>query len=227
VDDSDRKDAERIRALIVNAQLPPDAFRAALMSIRPSERDAWLDVVLGLEDFIAEDGPALPRGGVPYLPCSVDVLLRMIGHAEVQAGDVFVDVGSGAGRAVALVHLLTGASTIGLEIQPDLVLASRALATRVNIPRVSSIEGDAALLAGRIQSGTIFFLYCPFSGDRLEQVIDGVEVIARTRPIRVCSVDLPLPRRPWLELVSPPEGDLAVYRSTRRGQDGREMAEPT
>jgi hypothetical protein len=60
----------------------------------------------------------------------------------------------------------------------------------------------------------VFFLYCPFSGGRLEQLLDDLEPIARTRRIRVCTVDLPLPARAWLTLVSPPSLDIAVYRST-------------
>jgi hypothetical protein len=133
----------------------------------------------------------------------------------VQASDVFVDVGSGVGRAVALVHLLTGASAIGIEIQGALVLASRDLTTRLNLSRLSLVEGDAAVLTRLITIGSVFFLYCPFSGDRLERVLDDLETIAGTREIRVCCVDLPLPRRSWLTLASPPYADLAVYRSTR------------
>src|SRR4051812_44723319 len=105
-----RQSAERIRVLLANAELAPAAFRVALIGVSPNDRDAWLDCVLGLDDFSAEDGPELPPGGVAYLPCSVDALLRMIEHAQVQASDVFVDIGSGLGRASLLVHLLTGAS---------------------------------------------------------------------------------------------------------------------
>ncbi len=209
-----RESPEQIRLLLLNAQLTSAAFRAALRSVPPTERDAWLDVVLGLDDLVVNDGPELPRGCVPYLPCSVDALLRTVEHAMVGASDVFVDVGSGVGRAAVLVHLLTGASAIGLEIQSELVLASRDLAKRLRVSRFSPVRGDAALLTGSIVIGSIFFLYCPFSGDRLEKVLDDLEPIARTRQIRVCCVDLPLPRRPWLTLVSPPSGDLAVYRST-------------
>jgi hypothetical protein len=95
-----------------------------------------------------------------------------------------------------------------------MILASRELATRLSATRVSMVEGDAAHLTGLIMIGSVFFLYCPFSGDRLEKVLDDLEHIARTRQIRVCCLDLPLPPRPWLSLVSRPSEGLAIYRST-------------
>ena len=201
-------------------QLPPAEFRAALMRVPVTSRDAWLDLVFEL-DGIPDDGPELPRGCVPYLPCSVDVLCRLAEHAKVEPSDVVVDVGAGPGRAAAVLRLLTGASVIALEIQPALVEAARALAARLNVDRLSVIEGDATELTGRLQHGSVFFLYCPFSGERLERVLADLEVIARTREIRVCCVDLPLPAVPWLELASPAADDLAVYRSvTLRASPG-------
>ncbi len=213
LEEAHRESADWIRSLLVSARATPAVFRTALTEVPPTQRDAWLDSVLGL-DAIPDDGPDLPRGCAPYLPCPVDAILRMVEHAGVNASDVVVDVGSGVGRAAALVHLLTGASAIGLEIQPALVLASRDLAARLNVSRFSPIEGDAVRLTGFMTIGSVFFLYCPFSGDRLEKVLDGLEPVARTRQIRVCCVDLRLPPRPWLTLASEPSSDLAVYRST-------------
>jgi hypothetical protein len=209
---------ERASAVATRSQLrasgtAPENFRRALLEIDESRRDAWLDLVLGI-DGVAEDGPALPRGCVPYLPCPVNVLLRVIEQAEVQSHDVFVDVGSGLGRATASIHLLTGAGAIGLEIQPHLVQASRALAERLELRRCSVIEGDAARLTADSAVGSVFFLYCPFSGERLAKLLDGLELIAQTRAIRVCCLDLLLPPRPWLSLRPPLAADLAVYRST-------------
>ena len=169
-------------------------------------------MVFGLRE-LPDDGPDLPRGCVPYVPCSVDALLRMVERAGVSSSDVFVDIGAGLGRAAAFVHLLTGAGAIGIEIQAGLVRAARDLATRLGAPRVACIEGDAARLAGFVTIGSVFFLYCPFSGDRLTKVLAGLESIARTRVIRVCCVDLPLPSCPWPAPEPPRSGDLAIYRS--------------
>jgi SAM-dependent methyltransferase len=213
VEEAHRASAELMRSLIASREATPDGVRAAITRVPPSERDAWLDLVLEL-DPLPDDGPELPRGCVPYLPCSVDALLRIVEHARVQSSDVFVDIGSGLGRAAALVHLLTGAAAIGLEIQRGHVAASRALTTRLSLSRLSIVEGDAASLTGYIVIGSVFLLNCPFSGARLGRVLAELEPIARTRPIRVCCVDLPLPPCPWLTLASPPWGDLAVYQST-------------
>ncbi len=214
MDDSERESARRIRALLEQTPRDPALFRAALASLPSVARDACVDGALGFGE-LPEDGPALPSGCVPYLPCPVDALLRLVEHAPVRASDVFVDVGSGLGRAAALVHLLTGARAVGIEIQPPLVSAARAHATRLRLPDLSFVEGDAVERAAALAAGSVFLLYCPFSGDRLARLLDLLEPVARARPIRVCCVDLPLPARDWLTLAASPSPALAIYRSAR------------
>jgi SAM-dependent methyltransferase len=218
MEDALRANADALRSRVARAQVSPAAFRAALEGVPPDERDAWLDRVFDL-DALPDDGPDLPRGGVPYLPSSVDVLLRVVDHAAVRESDVFVDIGAGLGRAAALVHLVTGAAAVGVEIQPALARAARALSARLNLSRLSFVEGDAASRAEAWATGTVFFLYCPFSGDRLERVLADLEPVARARPIRVCCVDLPLPPRSWLTLASPPGGDLTISASAELGME--------
>jgi hypothetical protein len=89
----------------------PAVLRAELAAVPPQDRDAWLDLVLGLVE-IPDDSAALPRGCVPYLPSPVDKLTQIAEHANVQPTDVFVDVGSGVGRAVVAMHLVTGSAPI-------------------------------------------------------------------------------------------------------------------
>ena len=210
-----RRSAERARGSIERGLHDPSTFRAALVDVPVTERDGWLDLVFGL-DPLHDDGPALPPDGVPYLPSSVDVLLRMVDASDLRASDVFVDVGSGPGRAMAFVHLLTGARAIGLEIQPALVRTARDLTSRLDLAGVSIIEGDAATLAGRVTTGSVFFFYCPFSGARLAKVLDDLEPIARTRTLRLCCVNLPLPPRRWLTRKPSGGEDLVVYKTCAR-----------
>src|SRR5690606_37755343 len=150
---------------------------------------------------------------VPYLPCSVATVMNAIEQAQVTSSDVFVDVGSGAGRTAFLAHALTGAGCIGIEIQPALVKAAAGRAAWLNLDRTRFIEGDAVEWVRFMTTGTVFFLYCPFSGDRLERFLDALEEVARARPIRVCSVDLPAFDRPWLRLQPPASTELHVYES--------------
>lgn len=213
VDECHRESALRIRRLIQSAQSTPSLVYGALAGVRPSDRDAWVDIVLGL-DGIPDDGPDLPRGCTPYHPCSVDALLSVVEQVRASPSDVFVDIGSGLGRAAILFHLLTGADAIGLEVQSELVAAARRLTKRLDVRRVSVLHGDAAKLVGLIRVGTVFFLYCPFSGDRLDTVLAGLEPIARARMIRVCCVHLPPLPSKWLALTPQRRADLAIYQST-------------
>ena len=212
VDESYRASAERIRLRIEDERHDPADFLATLLRVPPADRDVWLDTVLGLRE-LHDDGPDLPRGCVPYFPCPVDALLRIVEQAPVRATDVFVDLGSGVGRAATFVHLLTGAAVVAIEIQSALVVAARALATRVLASGVSCVQGDAANLARSVDIGSVFFLYCPFSGERLSRVLADLEDLARTKTIRICCLDLPLPACPWLSMEGEPSGDLAIYRS--------------
>lgn len=203
---------EEIRARIEGADRDPAAFRAALAAVPREERDAWVDRVLGL-GAIDDDAPELPRDCVPYLPSSIDALARVVEHARVGEGDVFVDVGAGPGRACSLVHLLSGARCVGLEVQPALVRAGRALASRMGLSRVSFIETDASRDAAALREGTVFFLYCPFSGARLRAVLGAIELVARTRPVRVACLDMPPLDLSWLSREEPGWADLDLYRS--------------
>lgn len=207
-----RVDAASVRERICGGGADRRDFRRALESVPPAARDAWLDLVLGLRE-LPDDGPELPPDCVPYLPCSTDVLLRAVDEASICDADVFVDVGAGIGRAVACVKLLTGAATIGIEIQPRLVRAARELTERLRLSRAPFVVGDAVELTGFVPIATVFFLYCPFGGRRLEKWLDAIEPIARAKPIRICCVDLTLPPRPWLACTSI-GGELAIYRST-------------
>lgn len=212
VNETSSTDAAHMRSLLTSGRASPDVFRAALAAIQPRAWDAWIDRIFEI-DQLPEDVP-LPPGCVPYLPCSGETLLRVVEHADVQSADTFVDVGAGLGRAALIVHFASGASVIGLELQAALVRSARALFERFNARGASMVEGDAVENRDVLRRGSVFFLYCPFSGQRLEKLLGELASIARERPIRICCVDLPVLSAPWLKMVFEAK-DLAVYRASR------------
>ena len=186
-------------------------FRAALMDVPAVRRERHIDALFQLDEL--PDDLALPRGCVPYLPCSLDVLLEAIDVTSLTDEHVFVDVGAGIGRVAALVHLLSGARAIGVEIQSALARRARSLAARVAPSRIEIIEGDAT--NGALpDDGDVYFLYCPFDRNHTATFL---ERLAPRRGARIVCVDLVLPERPWLECC------IANHRlSVFRIMDGRE-----
>lgn len=171
----------------MSADLRGPALRRAIEGIPLVERDAWIDRVLGLGD-IPDDGPELPRGGVPYLPAGVDEILEAIDLACVGPHDRVIDVGAGVGRLAMLVHLLTGATVRGVEVQPALVayacqrieaLALRGVTMEARDAREAPLEADVLLL------------YAPFSGALLAEVLARVAALAPAP--RLVTIDLVLP----------------------------------
>ena len=204
--------ALRLRSELSGGRVTPATFSAALDAIAAQDRDAWLDLLWDLDEIPADE--ELPRGCVPYLPCAVESVLEAVQRAAVTRDDVFVDVGAGAGRAALLAHLKTGARCIGLEIQRGLVAAAQARAQRWTLTRIQFVAGDAADTIRLATTGTVFFLYCPFGGDRLRRFFDALEDLARTRPIRVCCVDMPPLEPPWLTRLPSTSPRVDVYQST-------------
>ncbi|MEZ4295153.1 MAG: hypothetical protein R3B70_09255 [Polyangiaceae bacterium] len=99
-----------------------------------------------------------------------------------------------------------------MEIQPELHHSYRALIARLHADALSVTEGDAATETANLATGTVLLLYCDFIGPRLADGLSALEPIAHSHPLRICTVDLPLPERPWLRRRAT-SGDLEVYRS--------------
>lgn len=200
-----------MRAGFEGRDVSPAAFRRQLEAIRARDRDAWLDHVLGLGP-VPDDGPALPRGGVPYLPSPVAALMEFAERTNLGPEDLVVDLGAGVGRALAALHLLSGARGCGVEIQPALVTAAQALAQRLHRTALEIMCGDAAELAGRWPEATGVLLYCPFGGERLGRVLERLRPLATRRLRWVATIDLPLPACAWLDRVEAPGSSVDLYR---------------
>ena len=207
------QEAGRIRDLLQKGEVAPANLATAFYSTPCAERDTWLNLVWDIGE-VPDDDVKLPRGCVPYIPCPASTAHEALQQAAVTRNDVFVDVGSGAGRVALLAHLLTGCGSIGLEIQSGLVRAAQGRANWLNLERVRFVRGDAVKLVRFVPTGTVFFLYCPFGAAQLRVFLDGLEDIARAKQIRVCCVDMPPLTCSWLARCTSNSLRVDVYRST-------------
>ena len=123
---------------------------------------------------------------VPYQPTPVRHILHLIAAATVTEEDVFVDLGSGLGHVPLLVSMITGASSLGIEMQPAYVLSARECAQSLQLSRVQFIAQDAR--EADLSRGTVFYLYSPFKGSILADVLGALRRESMHRSIKICSL---------------------------------------
>jgi SAM-dependent methyltransferase len=95
---------------------------------------------------------------IHYTPTRHNIAEAMLKLADVHARDIVYDLGSGDGRLPILAAQLHGARGVGIEIDPALVVLSRANARDAGVAdRVTFIEGD--LFTAEIAEATVVLLY--------------------------------------------------------------------
>jgi SAM-dependent methyltransferase len=138
----------------------------------------------------------------------------MLIEVPVVADDVVVDLGAGLGKVVLLARLLTGATAHGIELQPALVHRARQAAARHALD-VRFSKGDAR--NAPLDDGTVFFMYLPFTGPVLSEVVGRLRTVATRRAIVVCSLGVDIDREaPWLCRRPLDSFWLAIYDSVTR-----------
>ncbi|HEY4061289.1 MAG TPA: hypothetical protein VGM30_05290 [Puia sp.] len=134
-----------------------------------------------------------------YQKTPARIVFEMAALAGLGPGDVFFDIGSGLGQVVFLVSLISGVPARGIEYEPAYCAYAEAIAARLRLSDVTFINADA--LNGDYSRGTVFFLYTPFEGRLLQDMLELLETESRKRAIRVftygpCS--LQVVRQGWL-----------------------------
>jgi SAM-dependent methyltransferase len=130
-----------------------------------------------------QQGPDIHFAATPQA-----VIYAMLDLARVTRTDVVYDLGSGDGRVVIVAAQRYGARGVGIEIQPQLVAASRQVAREGGVQdRVTFIEGD--LFAADLAAATVVTLWLsPEVNARLEaklrrELRPGARVVSRQFPI--------------------------------------------
>jgi Histone methylation protein DOT1 len=179
--------------------------------------DSLDELVSGVLQFREPSEPDLPRSPemVPYQPTPVRHILHLITAAALAENDVFVDLGSGLGHVPLLVSVVTGARSLGIEVQAAYVASARECAQSLNLSRVRFIPQDAR--EADLSSGTVFYLYSPFNGSILTGVLSKLRMESTRRSIKICSLGpstRTVANETWLKASTLPyAGRVAVFDS--------------
>jgi hypothetical protein len=225
---------QRIRA----GGYTPHSLRAALAQYVDQKPAPHTDMIAGYDTLdVVVHGLLLtdptPQETVIRIPEMVQyeatparAILAMIDEARIGPEDVFYDLGAGLGHVAVLVHLLTGARTFGIELEPAFCAYARASAARLGLSRVTFVTADAR--HADYGEGNVFFLFTPFRGTILRAVLRRLQEQAVLRPIRVCSYGTcthEIAKAPWLQIQRADmvhDFRVAVFRSLPLGVTGNQ-----
>jgi len=188
-------------------------------SSRYNGLDVLVSGLLRLNTPPQETQPREPEM-VFYQPTPAHIILELVAKMSITPDEVFYDLGSGLGHVCILVNLLTGVRTKGVECEPAYCDYARSCASRLNLSRVEFINGDAR--TADYSDGTIFFMYTPFRGGLLEEVLWKLRRESDERTIRICAYGpctLDVSYQTWLRRVDQnpnTEHALAIFETAKR-----------
>lgn len=195
----DERDFAPLRAKLEAGAYTPSDFRAQIADIRDYDLDGWARRLFGLYD--------VPANTIEYTS-------EMVGHvtthtiqvlemaSEMGPSDVFYDLGCGVGFVSILLSWLTGAKSVGIELEPAYVELARARAAAVGVQgRVRFVHGD--LREQSYDEATAIFMFYPCRGAMLDAVLAKIEAGVRGRNVKLYSLGLSsaaLVARPWVKV---------------------------
>jgi len=180
--------------------------------------DVLVAGLLGTDRLLDGDSVETLPEMVPYQPTPARIILEIVKQTNLSPHDVFVDVGSGLGVVPTLVSLLSGAAALGIEVQPSYCRHADECVRRLNLSDVRFICQDAR--QADFSVGTVFYMYTPFKGAMLQQVLERLHAEGLRRRIRLCtygpivSEAVQQPGLPAFERSQLVKGPIAVFHST-------------
>jgi hypothetical protein len=175
------------------------------------------ELVSGVLQFGQPDDADIeqPSEMVFYQPTPARHVFDLIRRVELTACDVLVDLGSGLGHVPLLAAIGSPAQCIGVERESAYVDCFRRSAEALNIARATCVRQDAR--EADLSSGTVFYLYTPFTGTVMRTVLDRLRREAAGRRIRIATYGpctTVISAEPWLEVVGAMDvRRVALFRS--------------
>jgi hypothetical protein len=137
------------------------------------------------------------------------VVFELVERCPFSREDVFFDLGSGLGQVAMLVNLLTGVSVKGIEFEPAFCDYAGNCAAELRLPNVTFINADAR--KADYSEGTVFFMYTPFRGEILREVLALLRKESLHRKITLisygpCTAEVALQN--WLDPATPMDNNM-------------------
>lgn len=176
--------------------------------------DVFVNGVLGINTEPEETRPLKP-GMIGYQATPARFILDLVERLPLGPDDVFYDLGAGLGRVALLVGLLTPAQVKGIEYDPGHCAYAWQCAQPLPVSRVHFINADAR--EADVSDGTVFFMYTPFRGNLLHDMLERLKREAHRRPMTLatygpCTIDVA--QLDWLALLgsqAPDDRSLAIF----------------
>ena len=164
--------------------------------------DIFINRLLSLRHMPEQSKPLEPEM-VFYQKTPARIIFELVKKAGFAKDDVFFDIGSGLGQVVMLVNLLTGIRSVGVEFDPAFCQYSEECVGILGLENAIFINVDAR--KADYSSGTVFFMYTPFSGKMLQDVLRNLRKESLKRKIRVITYGPCTPevaKQDWLHFDS-------------------------
>jgi precorrin-6B methylase 2 len=134
-----------------------------------------------------------------YQKTPARLVFELVEKVAFAPEDVLIDIGCGLGQVPIIVNLLTGIKTKGIEYEPAFCGYADECAAGLNLANVAFISTDAR--QADYSAGTVFFIYTPFKGEMLQQVLGLLKQQAQARQITLitygpCTLEVALQN--WL-----------------------------
>lgn len=176
--------------------------------------DIFINRLLSLH-YMPEQCRPLEPEMVFYQKTPTRIVFELVRNAGFTKDDVFFDIGSGLGQVAILVNLLAGVQTAGIEFDPAFCEYSKECTAALGLQGISFINVDAR--EADYSSGTVFFMYTPFRGKMLEDVLGLLRKESLKREIRIITYGPCTPEvaaQDWLYLISPKNQGHTQFIST-------------
>jgi len=193
LDQTDQSLFRHLREKLSEGNCTPSAFKTLIgpylgdmasggNSIGYDHLDTFLNELLS-DQLLPEETLKREAGMVFYQKTPARIIWELAERVAFSQDDLFFDLGSGLGQVAILVHLLTGVAARGVEYEPAYWYYAQQCASGLNLPGVQFLNQDAR--SCDYSQATVFFMYTPFDGHMMEEMLTKLRKEAAKRDIRI------------------------------------------